>query len=154
MDVFARRRAGVLLHPTSVPGSLGNGDLGPDAYRFVDMLVDCRISLWQTLPLGPTHDDLSPYQCLSVHAGDFRLISLQLLVEQGCKRGGIDARDRDKGPDPVDNQRADQEEDTLAQLCELTHVHSAWECRVCSHAAVLSPRPCRRLPQWQHGHPW
>ena len=83
MDVFARRRAGVLLHPTSLPGSLGNGDLGPDAYRFVDMLVDCRISLWQTLPLGPTHDDLSPYQCLSVHAGDFRLISLQLLVEQG-----------------------------------------------------------------------
>ncbi len=83
MDVFARRRAGVLLHPTSLPGSLGNGDLGPDAYRFVDLLVDCRISLWQTLPLGPTHDDLSPYQCLSVHAGDFRLISLQLLVEQG-----------------------------------------------------------------------
>ena len=77
MDVFARRRAGVLLHPTSLPGSLGNGDLGPDAYRFVDLLVDCRITLWQTLPLGPTHEDLSPYQCLSVHAGDFRLISLQ-----------------------------------------------------------------------------
>ena len=83
MDVFARRRAGVLLHPTSLPGSLGNGDLGPDAYRFVDLLVDCRITLWQTLPLGPTHEDLSPYQCLSVHAGDFRLINLQLLVEQG-----------------------------------------------------------------------
>ena len=83
MDVFARRRAGVLLHPTSLPGSAGNGDLGPDAYRFIDLLVDCSIGLWQTLPLGPTHDDLSPYQCLSVHAGDFRLISLQALVEQG-----------------------------------------------------------------------
>ncbi|UCE77711.1 MAG: 4-alpha-glucanotransferase, partial [Gammaproteobacteria bacterium] len=63
MDVFARRRAGVLLHPTSLPGSPDNGDLGPDAYRFVDLLVDCGIGLWQTLPLGPTHEDLSPYQC-------------------------------------------------------------------------------------------
>jgi 4-alpha-glucanotransferase len=100
MDVFARRRAGVLLHPTSLPGSLGNGDLGPDAYRFVDLLVDCRISLWQTLPLGPTHDDLSPYQCLSVHAGDFRLISLQLLVEQGW----LDDADLDPSQD-ADRQR-------------------------------------------------
>ena len=100
MDVFARRRAGVLLHPTSLPGSLGNGDLGPDAYRFVDLLVDCRISLWQTLPLGPTHDDLSPYQCLSVHAGDFRLISLQLLVEQGW----LDDAGLDPSQDP-DRQR-------------------------------------------------
>ncbi|MGD8616121.1 MAG: 4-alpha-glucanotransferase [Gammaproteobacteria bacterium] len=83
MDVFARRRAGILLHPTSLPGDGGNGDLGVDAYRFVDFLVDCGIGLWQTLPLGPTHDDLSPYQCLSVHAGNSRLINLQALVEQG-----------------------------------------------------------------------
>jgi 4-alpha-glucanotransferase len=83
MDVFARRRAGVLLHPTSLPGKAGNGDLGADAYRFVDFLVDCGIGLWQTLPLGPTHEDLSPYQCLSVHAGNSRLIDLQALVEQG-----------------------------------------------------------------------
>lgn len=83
MDVLSRRRAGILLHPTSLPGSQGNGDLGADAYRFVDFLADCGISLWQTLPLGPTHEDLSPYQCLSVHAGNTRLISLQALVEQG-----------------------------------------------------------------------
>lgn len=83
MDVFARRRAGVLLHPTSLPGGAGGGDLGADAYRFVDFLAECGISLWQTLPLGPTHEDLSPYQCLSVHAGNFRLISLQALVDLG-----------------------------------------------------------------------
>ncbi|MEA2081040.1 MAG: 4-alpha-glucanotransferase, partial [Pseudomonadota bacterium] len=81
MEVFAQRRAGILLHPTSLPGGEGNGDLGPDAYRFVDFLCGCDVSLWQTLPLGPTHEDLSPYQCLSVHAGNFRLISLQSLVE-------------------------------------------------------------------------
>ncbi len=83
MDVFERRRAGILLHPTSLPGSPGNGDLGPDAYRFVDFLVESGVSLWQTLPLGPCHEDLSPYQCMSVHAGDFRFINLQVLVEWG-----------------------------------------------------------------------
>lgn len=83
MDLFTQRRAGVLLHPTSLPGGAGNGDLGPEAYRFVDFIADCGLRLWQTLPLGPPHEDLSPYQCLSVHAGNFRLISLQLLVDQG-----------------------------------------------------------------------
>lgn len=73
----------MLLHPTSLPGGAGGGDLGADAYRFVDFLAECGISLWQTLPLGPTHEDLSPYQCLSVHAGNFRLISLQALVDLG-----------------------------------------------------------------------
>ena len=83
MDVFDRRRAGILLHPTSLPGGVGNGDLGQEAYNFVDFLASCGISLWQTLPLGPTHEDLSPYQCLSVHAGNYRLISLQSLVDLG-----------------------------------------------------------------------
>jgi len=83
MDPFERRRAGVLLHPTSLPGSMGNGELGPEAYHFVDFLVDCRVSLWQMLPLGPTHSDNSPYQCLSVHAGNPRLISLRRLVDAG-----------------------------------------------------------------------
>ncbi|TCK18805.1 4-alpha-glucanotransferase [Thiogranum longum] len=83
MDPFDRRRAGILLHPTSLPGSVGNGELGIEAYRFIDFLADCQIGLWQMLPLGPTHSDLSPYQCFSVHAGNTRLISLQRLVEAG-----------------------------------------------------------------------
>lgn len=83
MDPFERRRAGVLLHPTSLPGGVGNGELGVEAFRFVEFLADCQVSLWQMLPLGPTHRDRSPYQCLSVHAGDTRLISLQRLVETG-----------------------------------------------------------------------
>lgn len=78
-----RRRAGVLLHPTSLPGEGANGDLGADAYRFLDVLAECGMSVWQTLPLGPTHADLSPYQCLSVHAGDPRLISRARLEEWG-----------------------------------------------------------------------
>ena len=78
-----RRRAGVLLHPTSLPGGHGNGDLGPDAYRFVDFMAACGFTVWQTLPLGPTHDDLSPYSAQSVHAGNPRLIALEPLIEAG-----------------------------------------------------------------------
>jgi len=81
--ILDRRRAGILLHPTSLPGGPGNGDLGPDAYRFVDFLTESGMSIWQTLPLGPTHGDRSPYQCLSVHAGDPLLISLDWLAQRG-----------------------------------------------------------------------
>ena len=80
---FDRRRAGLLLHPTSLPGGSGSGDLGPDAYRFVDFMVACGFSVWQTLPLGPPHDDLSPYSAQSAHAGNPRLIALEPLIEAG-----------------------------------------------------------------------
>lgn len=83
---LSRRRAGVLLHPTSLPGGYGNGDLGADAYRFVDFIAACGFSVWQTLPLGPPHDDLSPYSAQSVHAGNPRLIALEPLIEAGWLR--------------------------------------------------------------------
>ncbi|MFO8155683.1 MAG: 4-alpha-glucanotransferase, partial [Thiohalospira sp.] len=71
-SVLQQRRAGVLLHPSSLPGTPGNGDLGAEAFRFVDWLAEGGFGVWQMLPLGPTHADGSPYQCLSVHAGDPR----------------------------------------------------------------------------------
>lgn len=80
---FAQRRAGILLHPTSLPGDFGAGQLGTEAFRFIDFLVAAGIRVWQMLPLGPTHADYSPYQCTSVHAGNPRLISLQRLAEWG-----------------------------------------------------------------------
>jgi len=79
----ARRRAGILLHPTSLPGPGGGGDLGPDAYRFADFLHAAGFSVWQTLPLGPTHEDGSPYQCLSAHAGNPGLVAPRILHEDG-----------------------------------------------------------------------
>jgi 4-alpha-glucanotransferase len=81
--VLEQRRAGILLHPTSLPGSVGNGDLGADAHRFVDFLAQAGFSVWQMLPLGPTHHDGSPYHALSLHAGNPILISLDRLVEWG-----------------------------------------------------------------------
>ena len=71
------RNAGVLLHISSLPSA----DLGDDAYRFVDFLAETGASIWQTLPLNMPHDDGSPYQCLSAHAGNPSFISLQALVE-------------------------------------------------------------------------
>lgn len=79
--VLARRRAGVLLHPTALPGV--SGKLGAAARQFVDVLAEAGITVWQTLPLGPTHADLSPYQSLSAHAGNPVLIDLAELVAPG-----------------------------------------------------------------------
>ena len=77
-----QRRAGVLLHPTSLPG-VGHGDFGHQAYRFIEFLNQHGFKVWQMLPLGPTHDDKSPYQCLSSHAGNPMLISLDWLIDKG-----------------------------------------------------------------------
>ena len=77
------RSSGILLHPTSLPGRFGIGDLGTGAYRFVDFLVASSQSLWQVLPLGPTGFGDSPYQCLSAFAGNPMLISPLRLVEDG-----------------------------------------------------------------------
>jgi 4-alpha-glucanotransferase len=80
---LARRRSGVLLHPTSLPGGAGNGDLGRDAYRFADFLASAGFTVWQTLPLGPTHEEGSPYHSLSAHAGNRRLIDPHALAAAG-----------------------------------------------------------------------
>ena len=77
------RKSGILLHPTSLPGEWGIGDLGPSAYRFVDFLADGGQQLWQILPLGPPGCGHSPYQAYSSIAGNCLLISLQSLVDQG-----------------------------------------------------------------------
>jgi 4-alpha-glucanotransferase len=77
------RAGGILLHPTSLPGPFGIGDLGPDAYRFVDRLVDWGQSIWQTLPLGPTGYGNSPYMCFSAFAANPMLISPHQVVALG-----------------------------------------------------------------------
>src|SRR3954452_13348237 len=77
------RASGLLLHPTSLPGSFGIGDLGDSAYRFVDFLCSSGQKLWQVLPLGPTGFGDSPYSCFSAFAGNPLLISPELLVEDG-----------------------------------------------------------------------
>ena len=77
------RSSGVLLHPTSLPGRCGAGDLGPEAYRFADFLAAARQRIWQVLPLGPTGYGDSPYSAYSAFAGNPLLVSLERLVEDG-----------------------------------------------------------------------
>ncbi len=77
------RVSGILLHPTSLPGGHGIGDLGPAAIEFLDFLSDAKQGLWQVLPLGPVGYADSPYQTLSAFAGNPLLISLDLLVGEG-----------------------------------------------------------------------
>ncbi len=77
------RRSGILLHPTSLPGSHGAGDLGAAAHRFVAWLAQAGQRVWQMLPLGPTGYGDSPYQALSSRAGNPLLISLEVLRNEG-----------------------------------------------------------------------
>lgn len=81
-----QRAAGILLHPTSLPGRFGIGDLGPPAFAWIDTLVRGRQTWWQILPLGPTGYGDSPYQCFSAFAGNPYLVSPELLVRDGLLR--------------------------------------------------------------------
>ena len=82
MSLFTRS-SGILLHPTSLPGRYGIGDLGDWAYHFVNWLAAHDQGIWQVLPLGPTSYGDSPYQCLSAFAGNTYLVSPMLLFKQG-----------------------------------------------------------------------
>ncbi|TMQ63139.1 MAG: 4-alpha-glucanotransferase [Candidatus Eisenbacteria bacterium] len=100
------RNAGLLLHPTSLPGPYGIGDIGPRAIRFLDWAASAGLSVWQVLPLGPTGLGNSPYSALSVFAGSPLLISPEWLVEEGL----LDAEALEEVPEflegPVDYERA------------------------------------------------
>ena len=77
------RASGILLHPTSLPGPLGAGDFGSDAYKFVDWLASAGQTYWQVLPLGEIGPGNSPYMSSSAFAGNILLIDLSELFGQG-----------------------------------------------------------------------
>ena len=104
-NLLAQRRAGVLLHITSLPNEHGAGNMGQEAYNFINFLHDTGVKVWQTLPLGMPHGDGSPYQCLSAHAGNPALICLDDLVHKGWL------------------QKAEQ-----ADICELEDTYSLHSC--------------------------
>jgi 4-alpha-glucanotransferase len=77
------RASGILLHPTSLPGPNGIGEIGPEAFRFADWLTEAGQKIWQVLPVSPTGYGDSPYQCFSAFAGNTLLLSLDRLVDHG-----------------------------------------------------------------------
>jgi len=78
-----KRSSGILLHPTSLPGRFGIGDLGGAAYKFLDWLAAAGQAYWQIMPLGPTGYGDSPYSSFSAFAGNTLLVSPEKLVEDG-----------------------------------------------------------------------
>ncbi len=98
-----QRRAGVLLHITSLPGPHGIGDFGPCAYQFVDWLAAAGQRIWQVLPTTPVGPCDSPYQSVSAFAGSPLMVAFEPLVEAGWLRtpvlpeGGFDATRVDYG---------------------------------------------------------
>ncbi|KAL6219994.1 hypothetical protein ACLB2K_007752 [Fragaria x ananassa] len=101
-DPSERRRAGVLLHPTSFRGPYGISDLGEEAFRFIDWLHDAGFSLWQVLPLVPpgrkANEEGSPYSGQDANCGNTLLISLDELVKDGLLT-------KEELPNPVDAER-------------------------------------------------
>jgi len=79
----SNRKAGILLHITSLPSKYGIGDLGSNAYKFVDFLEASGQKLWQILPIGPTGYGDSPYSCFSAFAGNHLFVSPELLLKDG-----------------------------------------------------------------------
>lgn len=95
-----RRHAGVLLHPTSLPGKGGIGCLGQEAFNFLDFLATAGFSLWQVLPLTPPAAGNSPYSSYSAFAGNPLLIDLEAVMEEGDLP--LSTRDIAFPPDRVD----------------------------------------------------
>ena len=96
------RSSGILLHPTSLPGRFGVGDLGREAYRFVDWLAAAGQSFWQVMPLGPTGYGDSPYSSFSAFAGNTNLVSPEKLVESGLLTDSDIQTAPDAAPERVD----------------------------------------------------
>ena len=111
-----RRSAGILLHPTSLSGSHGIGELGPEALRFVRFLKEAGQGIWQVLPLGPT--EASPYSSSSAFAGNPLLISTDRLVEDGLLR----PKTKKTEPGPVDYPSV-----TESKERRLREAHSRWK---------------------------
>ncbi len=151
-DILSRRRAGILLHPTSLPGTPGNGDLGPDADRFIAFLAQAGITVWQSLPLGPTHGDRSPYHCLSVHAGSPLLISLTRLKQWGWLED--DALDPQADPDGARRAALVRARAGFAAAATTAERH-ALQAFMESHAGWLEDFALyEALRQAHRGEPW
>lgn len=114
--LLSQRQSGVLLHITSLPGAHGSGDLGANAYHFVDWLVAAGQRLWQLLPLSPVGPGNSPYTSPSTFAGNPLLVDLDDLVRSGWLRCETDTA--------LDAQRCDFDRVTPYRMARL---RAAWQ---------------------------
>ena len=143
MATLDRRRCGILLHPTSLPGPHGSGDLGPDAFRFVDWLEAAGQGAWQVLPLNPVGPGNSPYASVSAFAGSPLLVALEPLVEAGWL-------------DPIDAQQARAfdahrvafERVAPWRIAQLAAAHAGFAARAPRHARDEFSAYCEGEAGW------
>jgi len=149
------RSSGILLHPTSLPSRFGIGDLGPEAYKFVDFLVEAGQTLWQVLPLGPTGYGDSPYASYSAFAGNTLLISPERLVDEAL----LDARDLEEtSVGPVDYAYAHEIKGRLLKrayelfrITDNTDLRSAFQKFTQDHSHWLKDYAVFRALKDEHG---
>jgi 4-alpha-glucanotransferase len=122
------RGSGLLLHPTSLPGPYGIGDLGPAAHAWIDTLARAKQSWWQILPVGPTGFGDSPYQSYSTFAGNLNLVSPEMVVRDGLLR-----------PDDLAGVSfpADRVDYPAVERFKLGLIRRAWEAYQCGRANHL-----------------
>jgi 4-alpha-glucanotransferase len=161
------RASGILLHPTSLPGSFGIGDLGRSAYAFVDFLVAAGQTYWQVLPLGPTGYGDSPYQCFSAFAGNTNLISPDILRDEGLLSDDDLARMPKFPADQVDfgpvidsrdallrqafaRYRSNGDNKFRGQVYEFARVHADWLEDYALFGALKSAHGGAAWIGWEH----
>lgn len=123
---LGERTSGVLLHPTSLPGPHGIGDLGDGARRFVDFLAAAGQRWWQMLPLGPTGYGDSPYSAESAFAGDPLLLDLAALAAQGLLAADVAGVD-------LPGDRVDHAGARRMKAPSLARAAAAFAARLASH---------------------
>ena len=147
-DLFTRRRAGVLLHITSLPGNGLHGHLGPEALKFSEWLGTAGITVWQMLPVGPTGSDLSPYQSCSAFAFDPSLAAAPHVA-------GGDIWNTDVDPESYDWPRAAREfidaghsRPEFTQFLEFRKQHTAWLEDYVLYLAIRSSQSDKPWHDW------
>jgi 4-alpha-glucanotransferase len=144
-----RRRAGILLHPTSLPGPEQHGIIGHDAFRFIEFLAKAGISIWQTLPLGPTHNDKSPYQCLSAHAIDPGFISLEWLYDRHLlKQDPALSRKANKQQLLQEAFSVFKQDDNNEDFQKFTQQHDYWLGDFCTFMAIRETQDNKAWWDW------
>jgi 4-alpha-glucanotransferase len=139
-----RRASGVLLHPTSLPGPHGSGDLGAAAYHFVDWLVAGAQQLWQMLPLGCVGLGHSPYMSPSAFAGNLLLIDLGALQ----RAGWLDEADLQPLPEFADGSRVDHERVIGFRLPRLARAAERFAQRASPEQRAEFQDFCRAQSAW------
>jgi 4-alpha-glucanotransferase len=139
---LSQRQSGVLLHPTSLPGPHGCGDLGPEAHAFAHWLAGAEQRVWQMLPVGPVGYGNSPYSALSAFAGNPLLVSIDRLVEEGLLPRGALADAPKFAPGRVDYAAARTWREHCLQLAhqafpKRTSDHQSFEIFCAENAAWL-----------------